>query len=175
MIRHTGYFHFRCSNCSKKFASKPVQHACNGRYYIERILDPIFKQENIEAYVCELCNYVRFHEAEMEMHLNNEHEDGEAKAYKKFNFLSLPKLKKGRRPLVKKSESSSEVKMENVFEVGYETARPNHEEQHCDAGCPIEENYDFNVLTKQLEEICNDASDNDDGEFTINCTIIISF
>lgn len=179
MTRHTGYYLFKCSNCSRKFASRPLNHSCRDRSYIERMPMPIFQPEHVKAFVCELCNYVRFYEAEMEMHLNNEHDDGERKAFKEFTFLIMPK-KKNVTPLKKcnckeestseiksepvfEQESASEVKMENVFEEesGFQAQTANTN-ANCDEYSveeyPVDEEYDFKVLTEKLGKICSDTS-----------------
>lgn len=180
MTRHTGYFLFNCSNCSRKFASRPLNHSCGDGFYIERMAMPIFRQENIKAFICELCNFVRFYEAEMVMHLSNEHEDGEnGKAFKEFTFLTMPKKKIGR-PLKKRDcneESTSEIKSESVFEqespseVKTESVVEEEYEFHVQATdtsmncdeysvdeCSMGEEYDFKVLTDKLGKICNDTS-----------------
>ncbi|KAG4073927.1 hypothetical protein HA402_014132 [Bradysia odoriphaga] len=99
LIRHTGYYDYKCNGCLRKFSSRAQHHGCGvPNSAIEKIDQPIFQQPNITAYVCELCNYVRFFEGEMKMHLNNEHEDDERKDFKKLAFFTLPPAAKVGRP-----------------------------------------------------------------------------
>lgn len=96
MARHTGYYQYKCEECSRQFAEAPVNHVCKPNS-VKKFVPPVFQQEIVTAYVCDLCNYVRFYEHEIQMHLNNEHETGDAKEFKAFTFFYLPKGKRGRR------------------------------------------------------------------------------
>lgn len=97
MSRHTGYYQHKCNDCSREFADPARYHVCGERYNVVKIEQPIFQLENVYGYVCELCNYVRFYEAEMKLHLDNEHEDGDTKEFKEFLFFCLPQTKRGRK------------------------------------------------------------------------------
>lgn len=59
-----------------------------------------FRMDNVMAYLCDLCNYVRFDISEMENHLQNEHEHGgEVEgSFKEVTFLRFPESRKYRRP-----------------------------------------------------------------------------
>lgn len=99
LVRHTGYFDYKCSGCSRKFSTRAQYHTCGvPNSSIEKIIQPVFEQDNITAYVCELCNYVRFYEDEIKRHLDNEHEANEMREFKKFKFFTMPPTRKCGRP-----------------------------------------------------------------------------
>lgn len=93
MVKHTGYYQYRCHDCSRKFAVKNKFHVCKDTNHLEMIPQPQFDDENLKAYICDLCNFVRFHRTEMEKHLSSEHE-GDITQFKEVTFLKLPRKKK---------------------------------------------------------------------------------
>ncbi|XP_037043877.1 uncharacterized protein LOC119079894 [Bradysia coprophila] len=91
MARHTGYYSLKCNHCSRKFACGPLKTKCVEKRNYEAIPQPQFKKRHLLAYVCHLCNFVRFHQHEIEMHLTNEHgEMKDSKKFKEVTFLSFP-------------------------------------------------------------------------------------
>lgn len=87
--RHSGYFRFKCNHCSKCFVKKPGPGLCRDADNFEEIPQPQFQKEILIAYVCDLCNYVRFHKHEIVKHLRHEHRDDPTK-YQRVQFLSFP-------------------------------------------------------------------------------------
>ncbi|KAG4067531.1 hypothetical protein HA402_005303 [Bradysia odoriphaga] len=91
MARHTGYYGLKCNHCSRKFACGPLKTKCVSKGNYEAIPQPQFKNRHLLAYVCDICNFVRFHQHEIEMHLTNEHgEMKDSKKFKEMTFLSFP-------------------------------------------------------------------------------------
>lgn len=89
--RHTGCYLIKCNHCSRKFAKKPTNLKCSKINDFSKIAQPQFKKKEIMAYVCNLCNFVRFHKKEIQSHLNNEHDaEDVAKTFKEMQFLSFP-------------------------------------------------------------------------------------
>lgn len=82
------------------FVDTARSHVCKTRNNIAFIKQPAFEPSNdsgdIKGYICDLCNYVRFYEYEIEAHLRNEH-DGDIKTFQEFTFFRLPKLRSYRR------------------------------------------------------------------------------
>lgn len=74
MIKHTGYYTKQCDRCSKKLPkdSRYHHHQCDGN--IQRIRQPQFDEIDLIAFVCKLCNFLRFDEKAIRKHLRNEHE-----------------------------------------------------------------------------------------------------
>lgn len=89
MARHTGYYKFQCSSCSRKFAAQP-SHKCVYNCKIEILFRPEFEQVNVMAYLCNLCNYIRFNKIEIEHHLKGEHRGDVKNSFKEVIFLSFP-------------------------------------------------------------------------------------
>lgn len=91
MAKHTGYYRYKCIDCARKFAEKPLKHTCVRRNNFEPIPQAAFQvtKNDLQAYVCDICNYVRFDKKEIEKHLSNEHED-DTKKFKKVTFLTFP-------------------------------------------------------------------------------------
>lgn len=96
MAVHTGYFQYECTGCSQKF-SRSRGHNCGDGRNINKVpqcqFDAKFEEVNVIAYLCDLCNYVRFDETEMENHLKNEHGDDVEGNFKEVIFLSFPESK----------------------------------------------------------------------------------
>lgn len=97
MAVHTGYYLFECTDCLRQFAYRPQQHRCTKIGNVVKMPQRAFQKKAValEAYVCDLCNYVRFYKTDIEKHLSNEHGDDSMK-FKKFEFLSFPKKKRKR-------------------------------------------------------------------------------
>lgn len=96
MARHTGYYAYKCNHCSRMLAQK-LNHKCTKNNTFTKITYPQFhKRTKIKAYVCDLCNYVRFGKREIQKHLNEEHDDDleHLKTFNKFNFLRFPAKKR---------------------------------------------------------------------------------
>lgn len=111
--RHTGYYRYKCTGCSKKFVTN-AQHACEGECNVEKISQPYFEGINIVAYLCNLCNYIRFDESEIVKHLTCEHEAGAMKTFKKVLFLTFEESER----------KSNAVNMKNPNEEGiFEASR----------------------------------------------------
>lgn len=110
MARHTGYYAYKCNQCSRMLAQK-LAHKCTKNNDFTKITHPQFKKRKIKAYVCDLCNYVRFRKREIQNHLNKEHDDDSKKTFNKFNFLRFPS--KNRK---KWSKNASETKTESEYE-----------------------------------------------------------
>lgn len=83
---HTGYYKFQCTGCQKKL-SKKTKHSCENGSSIEKIVQPYFDQVNLMAYLCDLCNYVRFDKEDIENHLRNEHDGNSNEQCKEVLFL----------------------------------------------------------------------------------------
>lgn len=90
IARHTGYYRFKCIDCARQFSVKPIKHKCLKNNNFEKIAQPSFKKTDIKGYICDICNYARFHKKEIEKHLRNEHKD-DTKKFKKVIFLTFPK------------------------------------------------------------------------------------
>lgn len=91
MIKHTGYYTKQCDHCLKKLSRDSRRHhQCDG--IIQRIRHPQFDEIDLIAYVCNLCNFLRFDEKEIGKHLRNEHEhrgnDG-MEAFEEIIFLTF--------------------------------------------------------------------------------------
>lgn len=90
MAIHTGYFRYKCAYCSLKCARKNTKHTCNGKLNrMEKIHQPQFAQQDVTAYICDICNYVRFHESEIKKHLSCEHEGKATNFFMEKLFLKL--------------------------------------------------------------------------------------
>lgn len=95
LASHTGCYKYKCSVCSKKYIRTTNRNSkCN----IVRVPQPQFDKLKILAYICDLCNYVRFDKTEIEKHLECEHDGDVANRFKRVTFLSFQeseeKLKK---------------------------------------------------------------------------------
>lgn len=91
LATHSGYYKYRCSECMEKFTERNVAHKCVDEYRIVKVPQPQFERVNVTAYLCDLCNYVRFDKTDIQNHLNNEH-DGEVNTkFKEAIFLCFPK------------------------------------------------------------------------------------
>lgn len=90
IIAHTGYYRFQCTGCAKKY-SRNLKHSCENMGSLVQISQPYFDQVNVMAYLCDLCNYVRFDKIDMENHLRNEHDGNTNEQYKQVLFLRLVK------------------------------------------------------------------------------------
>ncbi|KAG4071311.1 hypothetical protein HA402_004015 [Bradysia odoriphaga] len=112
MSKHTGYYQYECNDCSRKFAEKNKAHACKGTNNLEKIPQPQFEIRNkhsLMAYICDLCNFVRLHQADIEKHLRCEHETTDTKQFKEVVFLSFPKRQR-------KGHEAEEEEEEDVSE-----------------------------------------------------------
>lgn len=93
MAVHSGCYRYNCTNCSKKFARISYHDVHKDKCNVEMVSQYEFEGVNLMAYVCELCNYVRFDKQEMEKHLRYEHDGDASNRYKKVIFLSFPEKK----------------------------------------------------------------------------------
>lgn len=93
MAFHTGQYPFQCTDCFQKFLTK---NACEGKCNVEAVIQPEFEapfmEDNVIAYLCDLCNFVRFDKTGIENHLKSEHDgDGDVENnFKEVVFLSFP-------------------------------------------------------------------------------------
>lgn len=95
IARHTGYFRYECTRCSIKFM-RHNEHtntdACNIVKSTQRQFDEAFSKVSVTAFLCDLCNYVRFERCGIEKHLRKEHDehnDDESK-FQEVTFLRQP-------------------------------------------------------------------------------------
>lgn len=109
MIGHSGYYTHKCTDCSKKFPSIPFKHKCKDKCNIQEIKQLQFDKvdHNLMAYLCNLCNYVRFHEKDIQKHLHCEHEEDSNK-YQEVIFLSFAGSANKRKEKQKTPEESHE-------------------------------------------------------------------
>lgn len=87
--RHTGHYRHRCNHCSKWYVSKPSAGMCYDVNDFDEIEQPQFLASNLMAYICDLCNFVRFYRYEIENHLTKQH-DVDATKFLEVKFLSFP-------------------------------------------------------------------------------------
>lgn len=94
IARHTGYFRYQCTHCSAKFHNKTDRHKCAEKCRVEIVSQPQFdarfEEVNVIAYLCDVCNYVRFDKTEIEMHLKSQHGVDVKNNFKEVFFLSFP-------------------------------------------------------------------------------------
>lgn len=109
MIQHTGYYGYKCGYCLKRFAKKSSRHMCEKECIIEKISQPQFEKADLKAFLCDICNYVRFNVKDIEKHLENEHSGDRKNRFKEVIFLTFPEWKKKR--LVVKAKMTNEVKI----------------------------------------------------------------
>lgn len=89
MISHTGYYKEQCGSCSKLTRKDSHRGACIGIF--NRISQPQFDGMDLVAYLCDLCNFVRFNESEIKKHLQNEHEGNhDMDDFEEIIFLTFP-------------------------------------------------------------------------------------
>lgn len=188
VARHTGYYELKCNHCSRMFAQKPCNLKCNKINDFKKISHPQFQARELKAYVCDLCNYVRFHENEIEMHLRNEHENG-SNAYTDFIFLTFPyhgrksyeerKPYKKRKPEEKKrkpykkrkSRSESLDDFITMLETEYETDwnSDDESESETDWNSDDESECETDEVEKELNDLMDlsepnePQSDDEDG------------
>lgn len=62
---------------------------CDDNSYLKKLQHPRFDGENVIAYLCDLCDYVRFDKADIENHLRLEHEGSAMDDFEDVIFLSL--------------------------------------------------------------------------------------
>jgi len=93
MSVHTGYYQFECLHCNKKFATKPFNHKVKENHQVEKLSQPYFQQKVLKAYICDVCNFIRFTKAEIETHVTKEHEE-ENITFKEVDFLNFTKKRK---------------------------------------------------------------------------------
>lgn len=98
MARHTGYYRDKCTRCSKKFLRHRSQYCVDNGYVVrepsQRQFERQFKSDDVLAYVCGLCNYVRFDKAEIKKHLNSQHDGDVENNFEEVIFLRFPNGKK---------------------------------------------------------------------------------
>lgn len=88
LITHTGYVRFDGTGCLRKVADN--LHVCGDKCNVKRVLQPQFEGTDVIAYLCDLCNFVRFTKTEIEKHLICEHEGDIKDRFKEVIFLSFP-------------------------------------------------------------------------------------
>lgn len=91
MAKHTGYYQYKCNDCPRSFAEKSTTHACKGRNNCSKIPQPHFLNDTIKGYICDLCNFVRFTQKDIEKHLQREHESNDLEQFQEVVFLNFPK------------------------------------------------------------------------------------
>lgn len=91
MAKHSGYYQYQCNDCSRRFAENNKAHSCKGPNNLSKIPQPQFKKDTLMAFICDLCNFVRFHQDDIEKHLRCEHETDDVKQFKEVVFLTFPK------------------------------------------------------------------------------------
>lgn len=94
VMSHAGYYKFQCTHCSKKFAEN-TSHVCVGdkvgdNRIIIALRQPKLEGSHLIAYLCNLCNFVRFDKTEIENHLRNEHDSNVMNNFKDLIFLTFP-------------------------------------------------------------------------------------
>ncbi len=94
MAKHTGYYQYKCNDCSRKFAEKNKGHICKERNNLSKIPQPQYREDVLKGYVCDLCNFVRFNQTDIEKHLRCEHESAATKQFKELIILNFPRRQK---------------------------------------------------------------------------------
>lgn len=82
--------------------SRNLIHVCENKNKVKRLAQPQFEGVEIIAYLCDLCNFVRFDETEIEDHLEFQHEGNVSDEFTEIVFLSF-------------SDKSQNVKDEKVI------------------------------------------------------------
>lgn len=97
IARHTGYYQYQRSDNHIK--SVLIEYKCKA----ERLTQPSQRQfdkqfqflqnnkSNVMAYLCDLCNYVRFDKTSIRCHLNSQHDCNVDDNFKEVIFLRFPK------------------------------------------------------------------------------------
>lgn len=158
MARHTGYYRFKCNDCSRLFAAKPQYSRCRQINDFEKIPQPQLHKKDVKAYVCDLCNYVRFHQKEIEMHLTNEHVDDSNK-FTEFLFLTFPDKKSKSKPKNKFLDDFI-VQSDSEYETVTEGEYGSDLKSECESDWVSED--EANELLKELQD---DNDENDDWCF----------
>lgn len=108
IITHTGDYKYKCTGCLKKFR-KNCKHLCENNGSVVRVPQSYFNDVNVMAYLCDLCNYVRFDKEDIERHLRNEHETDVNEQYKEVTFLRFSNFKDSdqfAQPLMKRKDTA---------------------------------------------------------------------
>lgn len=94
LITHTGPSRYQCTICFKSFATSADQLCVNGtdKCKFKRLLQ--FRGDKLIAFLCDLCNYVRLDENEMETHLLREHDEEVREKFSEVIFLRFPEVRK---------------------------------------------------------------------------------
>lgn len=91
LAKHTGYYQYKCNDCPRRFAEKNKSHACKGnKNNLSSIPQPQFSSNTLKAYLCDICNFIRFNQSEIEKHLRCEHELDVADRFKEVIFMKFP-------------------------------------------------------------------------------------
>lgn len=91
IAKHTGYYQYKCNDCWRLFAEKNNNHKCKDKNNLVKVSQPQFHVDTLKGYICDLCNFVRFHQNEIENHLRCEHELTVTDKFKEVVFLNFPK------------------------------------------------------------------------------------
>lgn len=99
VIGHTGHFELESTDCLGKVANNSLVSEGKVRKA------PKFEAPYVMAFLCDLCNFVRFNKSEIEKHLRNEHEGDVKDQFKEVVFLRFPKImQRGKKRIEPKSE-----------------------------------------------------------------------
>lgn len=169
MIRHTGYYRYKCNHCSRLYATRPQKIKCWKLNDFTIVAQPQFQKRVIKAYICDLCNYVRFFKKEIEMHLRNEHED-DSKKFKEFPFLQFParqsKCKSKYvylKDFIVQAESEYETDTDSECETDLESEFESDWESDWESNGELVELKDEDV-EEEIDEDVEEDIDEDDGE-----------
>lgn len=148
MAKHTGYYQYKCCDCSRQFAEKNLSHMCkNDKNNLEKIPQPQFQNDNLQAFICDLCNYVRFSKEEMEKHLSCEHNLSVTNKFKEITFLSFPKKKtKAQIEEERADESTEDVNQTDPEEIENNTLK----RQKLNSDKELSENATEKVLRSRV-------------------------
>lgn len=119
MAKHTGYYQYKCNDCSRKYVKKNKGHVCKEKNNQGKIPQPQFMTDNLKAYICDLCNFVRFRQDEIVKHLRCEHEITATDKFKEIVMLSFPKrqLKSQLKQLEEERDDVSDSNDEEIINI----------------------------------------------------------
>ena len=108
MMQHIGYYGYDCSNCLEKLA-KRSGHKCMKERNIEKVQQRQFEDVHLKAFLCDICNYVRFNAEDIANHLENQHIGNTKNRFTEVVFLTFPKWQKQRK--VEKAKISNQIQI----------------------------------------------------------------
>lgn len=159
MAKHTGYYQYKCNDCSRTFAEKNKGHACKDRNNLSKIPQPQFQESTLKGFLCDLCNFFRFYQNEMEKHLRCEHELTVADKFKEITLIDFPKRLKKSQIEDDDDEEEEDDDEEEEEEVEDENAEGDHENVKSDDESKASTPKRRKMMTK-AENTDKESSDN---------------